>query len=443
MDTGMYRKYGMIAALGVSAALAAESTTDWSQMSGEIIIPAGETWYADESDMAKVNALTSITLSGAETGDKPVEAATLVFRDTSTAPKADLLKGVGVVRKSGMSVWGNYGNAQTGFTGDWHLDGGVVTNTASGAFGNIDLDDGVGKLYVHPGAALVVNSRETEFFYRDLHIEGSGNLLVPRVVDYKPLAGNYINVLDSTINELRETSGNTETSTGSSTKGVTAASALAALQEASGKTSRASTISSYRAFESVVYLVIELVRQFYNMPRQFRITGEMGVQKFIAFSNKGMQPQSLGAIGGVDLGIRTPVYDIEVAPEKRSSYTRLAQNELALQFYQMGFFNPQMSDQALACLDMMDFDGKDELMQKVAQNGTMFQELQLYKAFAATLAAKAEPGLVPGLLNGAPQPMPKREGEKAELDKGTGEASHVAKAREKAATASQPGGSSA
>jgi hypothetical protein len=92
---------------------------------------------------------------------------------------------------------------------------------------------------------------------------------------------------------------------------------------------------------------------------------------------------------------------------------------------------------------MMDFDGKDELMQKIAQNGTMFQELQLYKAFAATLAAKAEPGLVPGLLNGAPQPMPKREGEKAELDKGTGEASHVAKAREKAATVSQPGGSSA
>lgn len=276
-----------------------------------------------------------------------------------------------------------------------------------------------------------------------VHVSGNLGEDSLRVVDYKPLAGNYINVLDSTINELRETSGNTETSTGSSTKGVTAASALAALQEASGKTSRASTISSYRAFESVVYLVIELVRQFYNMPRQFRITGEMGVQKFIAFSNKGMQPQSLGAIGGVDLGIRTPVYDIEVAPEKRSSYTRLAQNELAIQFYQMGFFNPQMSEQALACLDMMDFDGKDELMQKIAQNGTMFQELQLYKAFAATLAAKAEPGLVPGLLNGAPQPMPKREGEKAELDKGTGEASHVAKAREKAATASQPGGSSA
>ena len=183
MNTGTCRKYGVIAAaLCVSAAFATAQTTDWAKLSGEVVIHAGETWYADESDMAKVNALTSITVSGAVTGDEPVEAATLVFRDTTTVPKADLLKGAGVVRKSGMSVWSNYANAQTGFTGDWHLDGGVVTNTASGAFGNIDLNDGVGKLYVHDGAALVVNNRETEFFYRDLHIEGSGNLLVPRAL---------------------------------------------------------------------------------------------------------------------------------------------------------------------------------------------------------------------------------------------------------------------
>lgn len=276
-----------------------------------------------------------------------------------------------------------------------------------------------------------------------IHVSGNLGEDSLRAVDYKPLAGNYINMLDSTINELRETSSNTETSTGSSTKGVTAASALAALQEASGKVSRASTIGSHRAYKDVVFFVIELIRQFYAMPRQFRITGNMGVQKFISFSNMGMQPQSMGMIGGVDLGIRTPIYDIEVAPEKRSSYTRLAQNELALQFYQMGFFNPQMADQALTCLDMMDFDGKDELMQKIAQNGTMFHQLQLYQAFAATLAAKAEPQLVPGLLNGRPQPMPKREGEKAELDKGSGEASHVARARERTQSVAQPGGSSA
>lgn len=276
-----------------------------------------------------------------------------------------------------------------------------------------------------------------------IHVGGNLGEDSLRVVDYKPLSGNYMGMMDSSINELRETSSNTETSTGSSTKGITAASAFAALQEASGKTSRASTLGSYRAYREVVYLVIELIRQFYNMPRQFRITGNMGVQKFIEFSNAGMQPQSMGMIGEFDLGMRTPVFDIEVSAEKHSSYTRIAQNELALQFYQLGFFNPNMTDQALMCMGMMDFDGKDELMQKIAQQGNMFQELQLYKAFAATLAAEAKPQLVPGLLNGAPQPMPKGSGEKPELNKGLGEAGNVSKAREKAATAAQPGGSTA
>jgi hypothetical protein len=53
----------------------------------------------------------------------------------------------------------------------------------------------------------------------------------------------------------------------------------------------------------------------------------------------------------------------------------MSQNELALQFFGAGFFNPQISDQALACLDMMDFDRKQFIMQKIAQNGTMYQQM--------------------------------------------------------------------
>ena len=178
----MKSRCGLVAAvLAVAGGAFASTETDWSQVSGEVTIPAGETWYAEESDMAIVNGLTSITVSGAVTGDNPVEAATLVFRNTTTPPKAGLLLGAGNVRKSGMSVWRAYANSQTGFTGDWHLDGGVVTNTAAGAFGKINATT-VGKLYIHDGAALVVNNKDTEFFYRDLHIAGAGNLLVPRAL---------------------------------------------------------------------------------------------------------------------------------------------------------------------------------------------------------------------------------------------------------------------
>ena len=212
-----------------------------------------------------------------------------------------------------------------------------------------------------------------------------------RRIEHDTLDANYIAVLDRTIQELRETSGNTETSTGNISSGVTAASAIAALQEASGKGSKDSTQASYRAYSQIVELCIELIRQFYNLPRQFRIVGEYGMQEFTSYENSGIVPQYQGADFGQDMGFRLPVFDIKVSAQKKNVYTKVSQNELALQFFQHGFFNPQMTDQALMCLEMMDFDGKDGIMQKVAQNGTMYQKLMEYMQIALSLAQVADP----------------------------------------------------
>lgn len=270
-----------------------------------------------------------------------------------------------------------------------------------------------------------------------VHVTGNLGEDSIRAMQYNPLHGNYANLEQTVINELRETSGNTETSTGSSTNGVTAASALAALQEASGKGSRASTKATYRAYSDIIYMVIELIRQFYDQPRIFRITGTGGQERFIPFTNSAMLPVHQGVVGDLDLGYRTPVYDIEVSPEKQSTYTRLSQNELAMQLYSLGLFNPQMADQALVCLNMMDFDGKDELIQRINMNSTMLQQLQLYKAMAATLAAKYEPTMVGGLMAGGQQPMPEKKSE-APKSKQNQEASHVTRARQQSAEATQP-----
>ncbi len=212
-----------------------------------------------------------------------------------------------------------------------------------------------------------------------------------RRIEHDTLDSNYIQVLDRTIQELRETSGNTETSTGNISSGVTAASAIAALQEASGKGSKDSTQTSYRAYTQIVDLCIELIRQFYNLPRQFRIVGEYGMQQFISYENSGIQQQNQGNAFGVDMGFRLPVFDIKVSAQKKNVYTKVSQNELALQFFQHGFFNPQMTDQTLMCLEMMDFDGKDSIMQKVAQMGTMYQKLLQYMQIALKLAQVADP----------------------------------------------------
>ena len=236
-------------------------------------------------------------------------------------------------------------------------------------------------------------------------VEGNLDEMSLRRIEHDTLDANYIAFLDRTIQELRETSGNTETSTGNISSGVTAASAIAALQEASGKGSKDSTQAAYRAYTQIVDLCIELVRQFYDMPRQFRIVGQYGMERYISYTNAGMQPQHQGNEFGMDMGYRLPVFDIKVSAQRKSVYTKVSQNEMAIQFFQMGFFNPQLTDQTLMCLEMMDFDGKDDIMQKVAQNGTMFQKLVQYMQMALIFAQAVRPDMVQGISQDIMQTM--------------------------------------
>lgn len=220
-----------------------------------------------------------------------------------------------------------------------------------------------------------------------INVEGSLNDDNLKPVTHDNLDGNYISMLQLSINELRETSGNTETATGTTSSGVTAASAIAALQEASGKGSRDSTKASYRAYSELNYLVIELIRQFYDVPRQFRILGDGGEELFLSYSNEHIKPQTQ-MFAGYDIGQRVPEFDINVVPQKRTAYTKMSNNELALQFYNLGFFNPQQTDQALACLTMMDFDSIDNVRKTIKQNGTLFDRFNTVLQVATLLAAK-------------------------------------------------------
>lgn len=226
-----------------------------------------------------------------------------------------------------------------------------------------------------------------------VHVNGNVDEATLRKIDHVPLDGMYVNLLDMSIDELRETSGNTEAATGSTPGSVTAASGIAALQEAAGKTSSDSTQASYRVYSDMVDMCVELIRQFYDMPRKFRILGQYGMERYITYTNQRIQPQHQGKDFGQDMGYRLPVFDIKVSAQKKNVYTKVAQNELALQFFQLGFFNPQAVDQSLMCLEMMDFDDKDTIMQKIARMGTMHQKLIQYMQLALNLAMKVNPVL--------------------------------------------------
>lgn len=208
-----------------------------------------------------------------------------------------------------------------------------------------------------------------------VHTSGSPNEDNLRPIETNELSGNVLAVLQAKIDELKETSGNRDFSQGSTVSGVTAASAIAALQEAGSKGSRDMIKASYRAYTEICQIVIELVRQFYDLPRAFRITGETGAPEYIEFDNAAMQAQQINEFG-MDFSTKEPVFDINVKAQRSNPYSRTAQNELALQFYNLGFFNPQLSDQALATIDMMDFEGKEKVRETIRNNGTMFQQLQ-------------------------------------------------------------------
>ena len=224
-----------------------------------------------------------------------------------------------------------------------------------------------------------------------VHVNGNVDEATLRRIEHNALDGMYVNLLDRSIDELRETSGNTEAATGSTPGSVTAASGIAALQEAAGKTSSDSTQASYRVYSQIVDCCIELIRQFYDMPRKFRILGQYGMERYVTYTNSGLQPQHQGNDFGQDMGYRLPVFDIKVSAQKKNVYTKVAQNELALQFFQLGFFNPQMVDQSLMCLEMMDFDDKDTIMQKISQMGTIYQKLVQYMQLALGMAQQFDP----------------------------------------------------
>ena len=232
-----------------------------------------------------------------------------------------------------------------------------------------------------------INMEEYTDLSKDIiHVEGTIDQTSIMPIQGKPLNDIYVAVINNKIDELKETTGNRDVSTGGTTGGVTAASGIAAQMEAGSKLSRDGNKSSYRTYRKMCLMIIELIRQFYDLPRKFRIMGENGAARYVQYSNAGIAPQPEGIEFGVDMGYRLPLFDIEVTAQKQSPYSKMSQNELALQFFGAGFFSPANADMALACLDMMDFDRKHFIMQKISQNGGMYQQMMAMQQQMVALA---------------------------------------------------------
>lgn len=190
-----------------------------------------------------------------------------------------------------------------------------------------------------------------------------------RVDPVDPMA---LSVMNQKIDEMKETAANRDVNNGAGGRGVTAAAAIAALQEAGNKTSRDMVAASYRAYARVAELVVELMRQFYDEARSFRVVGPRAAWRFVTWGNAGIREQAVGADALGNTLYRLPVFDYRIGAVRKNPFSRMEQNELAKELYRLGFFSPERAEQSLLALELMDFDGADrvrEYLRKQAGTG--------------------------------------------------------------------------
>ena len=196
--------------------------------------------------------------------------------------------------------------------------------------------------------SLGVNEKEFLDLERSIvEVEGDIDEEKLRQIEINPIDSSVIDLRLMKINELKEVTGSRDVSQGGYGGGVTAASAINILREAGAKTSRDGIEETYRAYVKIISLVIELIRQFYNESRVFRIIGEDGERQYLSISNKGLNDDSG----------RRAHFDIEVSAIKKSPGEAEQKNKLAKELYDAGAFKRENVKETLMMLELMDFDG--------------------------------------------------------------------------------------
>ena len=189
-----------------------------------------------------------------------------------------------------------------------------------------------------------------------VHVRGSLDEGRAQPLNVTQLPHYIVEHRNNKIAELKEIVGNRDFSQGGTAGGVTAASAITALQTASDKLVRDNVTFSYIAFEKIVRLVVELIREFYDEPRIFRVVGDDGRNEYRSVSSTEL------FAGG-----EQSIFDISLSVEKNNPYSRAAHNQLILELNNAGLLNPDNFENASFILKNLNFDGKDKLIRDLEE----------------------------------------------------------------------------
>lgn len=224
-----------------------------------------------------------------------------------------------------------------------------------------------------------VNEEEFKDWTKPLvHVQGELDDKRIQEIVTQPLSSIYVDIINMKVEEMKDTAANRDVNSGSAGSGVTAAAAIAALQEAGNKASRDMIAASYRTHVKINSMCIELMRQFYDETRSFRITGSApGQYDFVDINNSAIRDQLLPeAYPGQEPIYRRPIFDVKIKAQKKNPFSRMEQNQRAQDLYNMGFFNPERAQEAMGALEMMEFEGIDKVRERVQQGQTLLNLCQ-------------------------------------------------------------------
>lgn len=150
---------------------------------------------------------------------------------------------------------------------------------------------------------------------------------------------------------VKDESGANDFSRGNTGGGVTAASAISALQEMSTKRSRKAALLLHESFKDAVRYEIEFEREFNILPREVLLTVD-GEQHVATFETALMQKET------AQHNIVPIEFFVSIKVERENRFTTMAHNELMMQMVQIGILQPEQA------LELMVFEGKESVLHK-------------------------------------------------------------------------------
>lgn len=218
---------------------------------------------------------------------------------------------------------------------------------------------------------------------------------VMRQIEMPPASSTTFTYLQFLIESIKQDSGQNQFTRGEGGMGVTAASAIQALQEAGGKTARMHTASYKETFRKMVEQMIWVLSDYIDAERVMLVTGR---DEFGDVSQSARQTQ-LSPAGVREKGrIKPPPYNVRIQVQRKNPMQIQANNQYVLQIAEVcGQAGQPLQPTAVLRL-LQGIDNKGAILREVTANEQACAQLGQMAAQIEQLSAQLEQAQKQGML---------------------------------------------